>query len=202
MHYTEKCGDNMNIILASASPRRKEIMNLYGLDYKVIPSNADEDIDIECPYEMVKALASKKAQSIAVDNKDDLVIGADTIVYLDGKILGKPSSEEDAFKILKSLSGKSHEVVTGVSLICKNKNISISDYEVTKVYFKCLTDEEIQFYIDSKEPLDKAGSYGIQGIGSVFVEKIEGCYFNVVGLPVNKLYNLLGRIGVNLLERK
>ncbi|MEF9952336.1 MAG: Maf family protein [Clostridium sp.] len=202
MHYTEKCGDNMDMILASASPRRREILDLYGINYKVIPSDVDENINALSPYEMVETLSYMKAKSVAQNNINSLIIGADTVVYLDGVILGKPKTKEDAYNMLKSLSGKCHEVVTGVSLVSISSNINISDYEVTKVYFKELTDKEIYDYIESKEPLDKAGSYGIQGIGSVFVEKIEGCYFNVVGLPTNKLYNLLGRIGVNLLGRK
>jgi septum formation protein len=132
---------------------------------------------------------------------DKIVIAADTIVYKGQEILGKPKSEMDAYQMLKKLSGCSHKVITGVCLIDNNTNASYEDYEETKVFFKKLSDEEIRGYIKSGEPLDKAGAYGIQGLGGIFVKKIEGCYFNVVGLPVYKLNNLLGKMGVNLLVK-
>ena len=192
----------MDIILASASPRRREILEMFNLKFDVNPSNIDENIDIKNPYEFVESLSYNKAKNIADKNSDSLVIGCDTIVHINDRILGKPVDEKDALNMLKLLSGKVHEVVTGISLVCKNKNIKLISHETTKVYFKDLSDEEILCYIKTKEPLDKAGSYGIQGLASVFVEKIDGCYFNVVGLPTSKLYTLLGRIGVNLLGRK
>lgn len=192
----------MDIILASASSRRQDILNIFDLDFTVEPSNIDERINIDDPYELVKELAYNKAKSISCNKPGSLVIGADTIVYVNGKVLGKPKSKDDAYKMLRELSGKQHEVVTGVALLCENRNIHIKDYESTKVFFKSLSDDEIFSYIDTGEPLDKAGSYGIQGFASAFIERIEGCYFNVVGLPTNKLYTLLGRNGVNLLERK
>ncbi|KMT21535.1 Maf family protein [Clostridium cylindrosporum] len=192
----------MDIILASASSRRRDILKMFNLDFKVEPSNIDESISIDDPYELVEKLAYDKAMNISYNKPNSLVIGADTIVYSNGTILGKPKSKDEAFKMLKSLSGREHFVITGVSLICKDKNISMKDHEVTKVYFKNLSDDEILSYIETGDPLDKAGSYGIQGMASAFVEKIEGCYFNVVGLPTSKVYSLLGRIGVNLLERK
>ena len=192
----------MNIILASSSPRRKEILQMFNLEFNVHPSNIDENINIKNPYEFVQSLSYNKAKDVSDKNPDSLVIGCDTIVHINDKILGKPVNEEDAFSMLKLLSGKCHEVATGISLVCKNKNINLTSHEITKVYFNNLSDEEILSYIKTGEPLDKAGSYGIQGLASVFVEKIDGCYFNVVGLPTSKLYNLLGRIGVNLLGRK
>lgn len=201
-HFTEKCGDEMDIVLASASPRRREILNIFNLEFKVEPSNIDECINIDDPCDLVESLAYNKALDISKRIPGSLIIGADTIVYFNEKILGKPKSKDEAYEMLKSLSGNVHSVITGISLVCEDENIALKDHEITKVYFKILTDEEIWSYIDTGEPLDKAGSYGIQGIASVFVEKIEGCYFNVVGLPTNKLYNLLGRIEVNLLKKE
>ncbi|MEG0371263.1 MAG: Maf family protein [Clostridium sp.] len=192
----------MEIILASGSPRRQDILNLFPVEFKTQVSNINEDVDIDDPYILVEKLSFDKAMDVAVNNPDSIVIGADTIVYLDGVILGKPKSKEEAFDMLKSLSGRRHEVITGISIVIGNKKIQLKDHETTGVFFKYLSDEEVLSYIETGEPFDKAGSYGIQGIGSIFIDKIEGCYFNVVGLPTNKLYNLLGRIGVNLLERK
>lgn len=201
-HFTEKCGDKMDIVLASASPRRREILNIFNLEFKVEPSDIDECINIDDPCDLVESLAYNKALDISKRRPDSLIIGADTIVYFDKKVLGKPKSKDEAYEMLKSLSGNVHSVITGISLVCEDENIALKDHEITKVYFKKLTDDEIWSYIDTGEPLDKAGAYGIQGIASVFVEKIEGCYFNVVGLPTNKLYNLLGRIEVNLLKKE
>lgn len=190
----------MEIILASASPRRKAILDMFNLNFKVYPANIDENINVNNPYKFVESLSYTKAKSIALKNKDSLVIGADTIVHLNGNILGKPKSSNEAYEMLYLLSGKVHSVVTGISLVHEQEEIYLKSHEVTKVYFKELSHKEIISYIDTGEPLDKAGAYGIQGVASAFVEKIEGCYFNVVGLPTNKLYNLLEGIGVNLLK--
>lgn len=192
----------MDIVLASSSPRRKDILNMFNLEFKVEPSNVDEDIEINNPTEFVEVLSYKKAEDVSFRNKSAIVIGADTVVHLNEKIFGKPKSLNDAYEMLQLLSGKVHNVVTGISLICRDRNIYLKDHEITKVYFKHLLDKEIISYIQTNEPLDKAGAYGIQGMASAFIEKIEGCYFNVVGLPTNKIYNLLGRIGVNLLEKE
>lgn len=202
MYYIKRCGDKMNIILASSSPRRQEILGMFNLDFTIKSSDINEDINVKNPYELVETLAFNKAMEISKDDLDALVIGADTVVHINGEILGKPKTNEEAFNMLKSLSGKKHEVVTGVALVCKSKGIEIKSHEITNVHFKDISDEEVLSYIKTGDPLDKAGAYGIQGIASVFIEKIEGCYFNVVGLPVSRLYTLLGRIGVNLLERK
>lgn len=174
----------MNVILASASPRRKELLKYLYYDFEIIPSDIDENISNECnPYEVAEKLAVKKAMSIK--NNTSLVIGCDTVVILDDKIIGKPCNSDDAFKILTSLSGKVHDVVTGVCLYYKGRSYSFN--EVTNVEFYPLSEEEISAYIMTGECNDKAGAYGIQGLGSLFVKRINGDFYNVVGLPVSRL---------------
>ena len=176
----------MNYILASASPRRKELLEKIVPQYDCIPADIDETIPENISALDAPAyLSLKKARHIANVNRDSIVIGADTCVILGDKILGKPSSREDAFNMLKSLSGKTHLVITGCAIIKGEKEISFS--EVTKVEFYPLTDEEIHDYIATGECDDKAGAYGIQGGGAVLVKGIRGDYFNVVGLPVARL---------------
>ena len=171
------------LVLASASPRRRELMSLAGFDFEVITADVDEVLDATLtPCELVMSLALQKASAVAKDNFDAAVVGADTVVVLDGKVLGKPHSEEEAVQMLRDLSGNTHEVYTGVCII-KGDTIH-KFYECTKVTFWPLEDELIEDYVASKEPMDKAGSYGIQGKGCVLVEGIEGDYFNIVGLPV------------------
>ncbi|MCR5785198.1 MAG: Maf family protein [Eubacterium sp.] len=178
----------MELILASASPRRKELLNMAGAKFRIVPSDIEEVAKGNTPDEIVVSLAEQKAFSVAEkEGKDALVIGADTIVAIDNEVLGKPKDEDDAFKMLKKLSGREHEVYTGVALFCEGKNINKSFAVLTKVKFYELTDEEIRQYISTGEPLDKAGSYGIQGKGGLFVEKIDGDYNNVVGLPISRL---------------
>ncbi|MBS5036896.1 MAG: septum formation inhibitor Maf [Fusobacterium sp.] len=186
------------MILASASPRRKEILENFGFSFKTIVKNIDETSDKTRAEEKILEIAEKKARAAAIDFPDENVIGADTVVVVDGKILGKPKDEKEAFSMLKSLSGRSHEVITAFSFININKNISYSDYEITKVYFKNLTDDEINWYINTKEPMDKAGAYGIQGKGAFFVEKIEGDFFSVMGFPLGKFVRFLNKTGFNL----
>ena len=183
----------MEIILASQSPRRKEILSLLGVPFKILVSEADESFD-DCmpPYFIAESISLKKAAAVAKNvTEDALVIGADTIVVSDGKILGKPTDEEDAFCMLSRLSGKWHEVISGVTVLHTKSAESKSFYVKTKVRFADLSDKEIRDYIATKEPADKAGAYGIQGIGAKFIEEIEGDYFNVVGLPLSKLYQVL-----------
>lgn len=190
----------MKLVLASASPRRREILNNLGYDFTVRPSNAEEIIDgNQTPAETVESLASQKAQSVALSAADDeIVLGADTVVVYDGKILGKPTDKKDAENMLHTLSGKTHEVYTGVCLADRNGVLNCFSV-CTKVKFYPLSDDEITRYIDSGEPMDKAGSYGIQGKGCYLVEGIEGDYFNVVGLPAARtaralnLFNVLNR---------
>ena len=186
------------MILASASPRRTEILENFGFSFKTIVKNIDETSDKTRAEEKILEIAEKKAKAAAIDFPDENVIGADTVVVVDGKILGKPKDEKEAFSMLKSLSGRSHEVITAFSFININKNISYSDYEITKVYFKNLTDDEINWYINTKEPMDKAGAYGIQGKGAFFVEKIEGDFFSVMGFPLGKFVRFLNKTGFNL----
>ena len=172
------------IILASQSPRRQELLKLITSDFEIKVSNVDETLpDKITPKEAVMYLSKIKAKPFA--DGDDIVIGADTIVALDGKILGKPKSEENAREMLRFLSDRTHSVFTGVTLASdkKTKTFAVE----TKVKFFELTNEEIDAYIKTKEPFDKAGAYGIQGYGSLLVEKIDGDYFNVVGLPVSTL---------------
>lgn len=186
------------MILASASPRRKEILENFGFSFKTIVKNIDETSDKTRAEEKILEIAEKKARATAIDFPDENIVGADTVVVVDGKILGKPKDEKEAFSMLKSLSGRSHEVITAFSFININKNISYSDYEITKVYFKNLTDDEINWYINTKEPMDKAGAYGIQGKGAFFVEKIEGDFFSVMGFPLGKFVHFLNKTGFNL----
>ncbi len=186
------------MILASASPRRKEILENFGFSFKTIVKNIDEISDKTRAEEKILEIAEKKARAAAIDFPDENVVGADTVVVVDGKILGKPEDKKEAFSMLKSLSGRSHEVITAFSFININKNISYSDYEITKVYFKNLTDDEINWYINTKEPMDKAGAYGIQGKGAFFVEKIEGDFFSVMGFPLGKFVRFLNKTGFNL----
>lgn len=186
------------MILASASPRRKEILENFGFSFKIIVKNIDETSDKTRAEEKILEIAEKKARAAAIDFPDENIVGADTVVVVDGKILGKPKDEKEVFSMLKSLSGRSHEVITAFSFININKNISYSDYEITKVYFKNLTDDEINWYINTKEPMDKAGAYGIQGKGAFFVEKIEGDFFSVMGFPLGKFVRFLNKTGFNL----
>ena len=178
------------IILASASPRRKELLATAGLDFTVKVADVDEKIEEGLtPDAVVMSLALQKAQAVALENPDSVVIGADTVVVLDGKILGKPESEKNAVEMLTALSGRSHIVYTGVALI---KGDKVKNFcEATQVEFYDLTKEEIEAYVATKDCMDKAGAYGIQSRGCVLISKIDGDYFNVVGLPVSKVYREL-----------
>lgn len=179
-------------VLASKSPRRKEILNKIGINAQVIPSNVDEDAYKGLEAEkMVMQLSFVKAADVARSfRKNTFVIGADTCVCLEGKIFGKPESKDDAKRMLEELSGKTHQVYTGYCVIDCGSGKSVSRCAVTNVTFKELTESEIEAYVETGEPLDKAGAYGIQEKGAVFVEKIDGDYSNVVGLPLSPLYKL------------
>ncbi|MCT4508339.1 MAG: Maf family protein [Tepidibacter sp.] len=192
----------MNIVLASASPRRKEILFNLNLDFEIMKSDIDEFInDRDTPEAIAMSLSFQKAMDIAnKTSRNSVVIGADTIVVLDEEILGKPKNEQEAFDTLNRLSGKYHKVITGISILNIEDNKKIVDYEVTKVKMREFSEDEIKRYIKTTEPMDKAGSYGIQGYGSLFIEKIDGDYFNVVGLPVSKLGQILYRhFNVNII---
>jgi septum formation protein len=189
------------IILASASPRRKALLEQLGLDFEVIPSDCEEEINSGLdPHDLAKKLSLEKAKSVA--DKNTLVIGADTFIAYKGKIIGKPRDGEEAMKILKLLQGNTHSVITGLTVIDSDTGKTVSDSIETKVHFKKLADDEIEGYILTNEPLDKAGAYGIQALGAVVVDKIDGDYFNVVGLPLSLLHDVLKKFGVNLLELK
>ena len=180
----------MNLILASASPRRREILQTAGLAFTVRVSETDETIPSGMPpHEAVQYLAKQKAVAAAANSPDDVVIGADTVVALDGEILGKPRDAADAARMLHLLSGKTHDVYTGVCLA--NAGRAETFYVCTRVTFYPMTDEQIADYIATGEPMDKAGAYGIQGRGCTLVESIRGDYFNVVGLPIAALYRKL-----------
>ena len=182
----------MNIILASASPRRKEILENTNVKFKIMASSIEElTLEGESPCQMVMRLAFEKGIDIAFRQKSDLVISADTIVVLDNTVLGKPKDEIEARKMITSLSGRTHQVITGISLINLDNNKKIIDYVISNVKFKNLSEEDINDYIRTKESLDKAGAYGIQGYGALLVEEIQGDYFNIVGLPISKLSDLL-----------
>jgi len=184
--------ENFPLILASKSPRRRYLLEQAGLKFSVIPSHIDETkIPLSSPEIYVRILSEAKAGSVSQKYPDKWVIGADTIVLVNGEILGKPQSKNDAWTMLKQLSGQTHQVLTGYAVVCKAKNRKISDTVKTDVLFKHLTDEEIQWYIQTKEPFGKAGSYAIQGIGSFLVKSIRGSYTNVVGLPVCEVIEFL-----------
>lgn len=182
----------MNIILASKSPRRREILENTKVRFSIKESQIDEIIKAnESPKETVMRLAYEKALDVASYNRDSLVIGADTIVVINDKILGKPKNEEDAYNMIKLLSGKTHYVITGFALINLSLNKKVIDCEVSQVTFKELSEECIKDYINTKESLDKAGAYGIQGYGGLLVKNIQGDYFNIVGLPISKISDCL-----------
>lgn len=197
--------DSRQIILASASPRRQELLHLIGLDFKVIPSSFDESSVGECPpEEHVMATASGKALDVSRLLSDGVIIGADTIVAVDDGILGKPQDESDAKRMLMLLSGRSHFVYTGLSVLVLKAGeeiMHLKDYVSTEVIFGYLPEPLIDAYVATGEPMDKAGAYGIQERGSVLVEGIVGDYFNVVGLPVYKLSRMLMSVGVPILGR-
>ena len=186
----------MEIILASGSPRRKELMELLGLPFSVRVSDADEHTDPELPpYFIVEQLSLLKASAVAsvikAEGAEGIVIGSDTVVVFEGAILGKPKDATDAQKMLMALSGNWHSVLTGVTVMNTKNAKSETFYVETKVHFVPLSKEQIDAYVATGEPLDKAGSYGIQGKGGLFVDRIDGDYFNVVGLPMCKLAAVL-----------
>lgn len=188
------------IILASASPRRKELLEKIGLIFKVEPGNYEEPVysGLE-PHEFARRISLEKAKVVAHKHKNAIVIAADTFIVFGSQILGKPLTENAARKMLEAINGRSHSVITGFSIIDTGENKTLSRSVETKVYIRKLTPSEIDAYVKSKEPLDKAGAYAIQGLGTVIVEKIEGDYFNVVGLPLSSLTEALKEFGVEAL---
>ncbi|MFJ7727104.1 Maf family protein [Neobacillus sp. NPDC097160] len=186
-----------NLILASSSPRRKELLENLHLTFAISSSEVDESFDPALtPEDVVMELAERKAQAVFQKNQDAFVIGSDTIVALNGRILGKPADEAEAISMLKSLSGQQHDVFTGVSILSPESSTTF--FEKTEVWFWELTDDEIKAYVQTGEPLDKAGAYGIQQLGSMLVKKINGDYFAVVGLPVARTIRELKKAGYQL----
>jgi septum formation protein len=181
---------NKQVVLASASPRRQHLLKQIGINFIVHPSGVDENVlDSGSPEEYVVKLSKLKALDVSKNYKDAIIIAADTIVVLGDEIINKPSDEIEARKMLKKLSGRTHRVYTGFTILDSSTGRSVSDFEVTEVTFRELDDDEICEYVASGSPLDKAGAYGIQDdYGAVFVEKINGCFYNVVGFPLTKFY--------------
>lgn len=186
--------DDFDIILASQSPRRFELLKMIGLNFKVRPSHVEELLNENIsPVEYAITNAKKKGLSIANNSPNSLVISADTIVVHKKDVLEKPKDESHARDILKRLSGDTHEVITGFGLSVQSKNKYIFDHEITKVTFRNLSQHEISAYINTGEPFDKAGGYGAQGSGSLLIKSVEGCFFNVVGLPLAKFFTTLDK---------
>ena len=188
----------MGIVLASRSPRRRQLLEQLGLrDFRIVCSDADETASPGLtPPALVEALSARKAAAVQhAAAAGDLIIAADTVVALDGRVLGKPADGPDAFAMLSALSGRRHQVYTGLTVVCGAQRLT--EHEVTAVTFRSLSSAEICAYIATGEPMDKAGAYGIQGRGALFVEGIEGDYYNVMGLPVCRLGRILARLGVD-----
>jgi len=183
----------MRLILASRSPRRRELLRQAGLEFEVRPSSVEEVPAVgEAPEAFARRAAHDKALEVAASQAPDiLVLGADTVVVANHEILGKPFAPEDAGRMLRLLSGAAHRVITGVCLVRAPNHVEALAHETTFVTFRSLDEDEIQSYLASGEPFDKAGAYGIQGLASKFVTRVDGCYFNVVGLPVALVYALL-----------
>ncbi|NPA41554.1 MAG: septum formation protein Maf [Aquificae bacterium] len=177
-----------SLILASGSPRRREILSMLGFSFEVIPADIEEDVFGD-PITTARTLAKRKALRVWQRHKGSLVVGADTLVFLGSSIIGKPNSEEEAFKTLRLLSGRWHKVVTAVAVV--SKGIRITVHDIARVKFKELSDREIEEYISTGEPMDKAGAYGVQGYGSTIVERIEGNFYTVMGFPIHKVFPVL-----------
>lgn len=189
------------IILASASPRRKDLLKQIGINFEIDPSNYQEEKNLNLePHELAKYLSLQKAKDVALRHKNSIIIAADTFVVFEGKIIGKPDSKEEARERLKEMNGKPHSVITGFTIIDTETNKMVSKSVKTKVYFKNITPEEIDSYVASKEPMDKAGGYAIQGLGGILIDKIEGDYYNVVGLPLAVLVEELKNFGIKVLQ--
>jgi len=189
------------IVLASASPRRAELLTQIGVEFELATGNVQErPHPDEAPPDYITRLARAKVVAVARQREAGLIIGADTIVVLDGQLLGKPEDAADAERMLKSLSGRWHAVMTGVALYDVASRQEVADFDKTLVKFARLTNLEIDWYIKTGEPMDKAGAYGIQGLGGLFVDEIAGNYYNVVGLPLPLVYRLARRLGYSLLK--
>ncbi|ACL76893.1 Maf family protein [Ruminiclostridium cellulolyticum] len=191
-----------NIVLASSSPRRKDLLEQIKLPFEIIPSDIEENISelSGTPAKKAEQLSYQKARDVADKVQKGLILGADTIVVIDDEILGKPKDSEDAYNMLKKLSGKEHEVITGICLLDLDNKIELIQHETTFVKFIELDDEKIKAYIKSGEAFGKAGSYAAQGVGAIFVKGIKGCYSNIVGLPLNRLGNMLEKLNEKIIK--
>jgi septum formation protein len=186
---------DLELVLASVSPRRREILSRAGYRFLVEPSGVEEDgFESADPVHAAESLASAKARAVAPAHPDKPVVGADTIVVLDNKIINKPPDPDGAAEMLRALSGRTHLVYTGLALVWLDRKIDLAASEKTAVTFRELDDREIIDYVASGEPMDKAGAYGIQGLGSALVARVEGCFYNVMGLPISRLTVILKRI--------
>jgi septum formation protein len=192
--------EQRTIILASGSPRRKELLSFIGLKFKVDVSDFEEDLGLKLkPHELSKYLSFEKARAVAHNYKNAVIIAADTFIVFRGKLLGKPHTEKEAMRMLTLLNGKSHSVITGYTVLDTNTGKKSSRSVETKVWFRNMAEDELRAYVRTGEPLDKAGAYAIQGIGSLIVKKIEGDYFNVIGLPVASLAATLKKFEITVL---
>jgi septum formation protein len=191
----------MKLILASASPRRAEILRSAGIQFEVLPAEVDESrLGDESPAAMVERLALAKAAKAAASIRDEtnvVILGADTIVLIGDQVLGKPGTPVRAAEMLRELRGREHQVISGIAAIALPSRESLTGHEITRVRFDSMTDAEIDVYVATAEPLDKAGAYAIQGITSRYISKIEGDYLNVVGLPMARVWKMLRRLGFN-----
>lgn len=190
-----------DIILASMSPRRKDLMEGLGLKFTVMPSEVDESFDEEnFSNSEVEKLAIEKVEDVCNRTpKNAVVIGADTVVVIDGKVLGKPVDKDDAFKMLSLLSNRTHTVITAIAICDTETGKKLTDSVISEVTFREISDDEKRKYIETNEPMDKAGSYALQGIGAMFVKSINGCYTNIIGLSLVKLAEMLREFGVRVL---
>ena len=188
------------IILASSSPRRKNLLSQIGLEFEVDPSDYQEDLTLKMePKELAEHLSLGKAKDVAKRHKDSIIIAGDTFCVFEKEILGKPHTPERAKEMLQKLNGKSHSIITGFTIIDTETNKQVSKSIETKVYFRNISEEEIDAYIATGEPLEKAGAYAMQHLGGLFIEKIEGDYFNIIGLPILPLSIELKNFGINIL---
>ena len=189
------------IVLASSSPRRISLLKMLGVTFEPVPASiVEEKREGEEPADFARRIAKEKALQVAERVKPEFVIAADTVVVIDGEVLGKPKDENEARRMLEKLSGRTHKVITAVALYKKESGELLLDHKETLVRFTVLSKAEIDWYIRTGEPMDKAGAYGIQGLGALFIERIDGCYTNVVGLPLPLLYQLAKRAGLSLIS--
>jgi septum formation protein len=191
------------IVLASASPRRRDILSITGLKFTVCPGDYEESVNSSLnPRGLARFLSRKKAEAVAHRYKDSIIIAADTFIVFRGKLLGKPLTSHEARKMLALLNGKTHSVITGFSIFDTGTGKKVSRSVETKVWFMKMTAREINAYVATKEPLDKAGAYAIQGLGALFIEKIEGDFFNIMGLPLCALADCLKKFGIQVLKQR